>query len=696
MADDPRYWRGQNDLRVGLSDQEYSWTQPGSDGYLNGDWMDLINEANHWELPPEKAARLIYATRLAGHANNKADTWGLNRTLEEKIPTWWSWQDHHNQANFKERPWYYKKMFAELLRLEQGSEKAYNAYQEQAKNERAQKEEKAAQAFLKKLKDYGLNDKQAKAAAKLVKDYSSKSEKDKQRIREHFAKVLPRNVVAEDSNAGLTLRTLTGKEQEQKRLRALRFSDEDIAAIIAAQSAIDPNDPESVRLATEEVNARLGEGRSGLTATFNPETGTFAYARPKAESVQPKFYTEQAPEKSAREKLGDTINMGERLVERIRGPRSEAPKSDGRGVKPPLTPLERWRAGNERTFAEKAYTPTKTPYAPTYESVEKLRDDVYNRLWNLPGRSPIDTTPIEERIGVSGTPLNLVWGPEDEHKTRAEGTAKSLATFRDRLVREQDIRNQTPFYGVTDDSRRLRVLDPGAVTAQGTFRYDYNTRKLAEQMRQQGLMLGETPSGAIVPVRIDENNQPQIVNARGFTPRDMMMRRPVETRSREDMMFDAMERAQATGQYNPRTAAAFARRLNNGTLNLPQLSNEQLAARERWRTAELARQAGGGQRAGAAMQLQMENAGTMWARQRAANPRAENPYEAAYNQQQAAFAARQRAAEAETRAYQTMQGAAQSTLTGGVPQNPQAAAGAANNAANPKQPTVQRSPRNPQ
>lgn len=689
----PTYWWGWEGYKDGLSQHDLdTYTRPGSDNWLNGDWADAFLGLNRprWmedddpALNPVRMARIAYAIRRAGHGDKMMNLYGTDNASVNTII------DRYSKLKDAGGKW--SKFYAELLRLEQESEKAYNANRGQAKQ--AEKE-KAHQALLAKMKDYGLNDKQAKAAAKLIEGYGSKSEKDKQRIREHFAKVLPRNVVAEDGEGGLTLRTLTGEEQEQKRLRALRFSDEDIAAIMAAQSAIDPNDPESVRLATEEVNARLGEGKSGLTATFNPETGTFAYARPKAEPGQPKFYTEQAPEKSAREKLGDTINMGKRLVGRMRGPRSEATKSDGRGVKPPQTPLERWRDGNERTFAEKAYTPTKTPYAPTYESVEKLRDDVYNRLWNLPGRSPIDTTPIEERIGVSGTPLNLVWGPEDEHKTRAEGTAKSLATFRDRLVREEDIREQTPFYGVTDDSRRLRVVDPGAVTAQGTFRYDYNTRKLAEQMRQQGLMFGETPSGAIVPVRIDENNQPQIVNARGFTPRDMMMRRPVETRSREQMMFDAMERAQATGQYNPRTAAAFARRLNNGTLNLPQLSNEQLAARERWRTAELARQAGGGQRAGAAMQLQMENAGTMWARQQAANPRMENPYEAAYRQQQAAFAARQRAAEEESRKMQAMYGTAVNIANQGLPKDVQSAAVAAQNTANPKQPTAQRSPSNP-
>lgn len=360
-----------------------------------------------------------------------------------------------------------------------------------------------------------------------------------------------------------------------------------------------------------------------------------------------KYYTERGPEPTVQDKLKGASGIIKDLGDRLGvGTKEQMPEDvKARGVRKPLTA---WERANAQTFAEKAYAPDETNIAHAARGMSETLDP-------------------ETRLALAG-----------------------------QIQRGNDLREQTPFYGVTDDSRRLRVVDPGAVTAQGTFRYDYNTRKLAEQMRQQGLMLGETPSGVIVPVRIDENNQPQIVNARGFTPRDMMMRRPVETRSREQMMFDAMERAQATGQYNPRTAAAFARRLNNGTLNLPQLSDEQLAARERWRTAELARQAGGGQRAGAAMQLQMESAGTMWARQQAANPRMENPYEAAYRQQQAAFAARQRAAEAESQAYQAMQGAAQNTIAGGLPQNPQAAANAAQSTANPKQPTAPRGPHNPQ
>ena len=388
----------------------------------------------------------------------------------------------------------------------------------------------------------------------------------------------------------------------------------------------------------------------------------------------------------------DSTRLGERQYQRLMALNNEAKRrldekkasAKKKGSNTPAKPVvpEKLREALRQVAGlDKAWTPPeqKQPQSrPKYYTDRGPEPTVQDRLKGARGI----IKNLGDRLGV-GTKEQM---PED---VKARGVRKPLTAWEKANAR-------TFSEGVTDDSKRLRVLDPGAVTAQGTFRYDYNTRKLAEQMRQQGLMLGETPSGVIVPVRIDENNQPQIVNARGFTPRDMMMRRPVETRSREQMMFDAMERAQATGQYNPRTAAAFARRLNNGTLNLPQLSDEQLAARERWRTADLARQAGGGQRAGAAMQLQMENSGTMWARQQAANPRMENPYEAAYRQQQAAFAARQRAAEAEAQAYQTMQGAAQSTLTGGVPQNPQAAAGAANNAANPKQPTVQRSPRNPQ
>ena len=409
--------------------------------------------------------------------------------------------------------------------------------------------------FVRQLKSYGLSDKQIEEALEIYYTHWNHSEKERKRDLSRLQKMLPDDVIAVGDEDAINFRRMTQEERSARSWRSLGLDDKTIATLQNLVSRVDPDNPDSIAIIGERINETLKN--SGLAANWNPSAGQFAFTRrtrgveyPTTTNLAPHKPTPDEPPVGPRRQLPSYEPFTDKLKKIV-----DAGLDESLRKRSTETPLERWQRDNKQTFAEKSY----------------------DHL---------------QRLGYAPTDGSL-----------SAGRAEAINATRD-FVRQQDIREQTPFHGVTDDSQRLRVLDPGAVTSQGTFRYDYNTRKLAEQMRQQGLMLGETPSGAIVPVRIDENNQPQIVSARGFTPRDMMVRRPVETRSREQMMFDAMERAQATGQYNPRTAAAFARRLNNGTLNLPQLSNEQIAARERWKMSELARQAGGGQRAGAAMTYQ--------------------------------------------------------------------------------------------
>lgn len=202
---------------------------------------------------------------------------------------------------------------------------------------------------------------------------------------------------------------------------------------------------------------------------------------------------------------------------------------------------------------------------------DRLRNDYTNRVGEGKFRHELYDTAIGRKIDPRAF-LKL----SDEDQAGVVFSAKPSGTLDERDM------------GAVDQTGRMRVIDPSKeLNEAGGYKYDPYTRKLYRTLREMGLYMVETDSGALLPARIDEQGKIQITNLNGLSydvegdNYRVVNRTPIQSRFvpkrgvTEADMFDAAERGMSSKHYNPALANAFWRRANSGGFAKAPLTDQQ-------------------------------------------------------------------------------------------------------------------------